>query len=82
MGAAVTAQSVAESPVHLLDHHLDELVTAELRRLARRAPVLGDDHLGVVETSLRNVINRLLPARVRAGARPEALLALFDLEGS
>ncbi len=74
--------AVAASPDLLLDHHLDELVTAELARLSRRVPVLGDDHLGLVEASLRNVINRLLPARVRTGVRPEALAALFDLEES
>jgi hypothetical protein len=68
-------------PNHLLDLRLAELVTAELDRLSRRVPVLADDHLGAVEASLHHVINRLLPARVRASARPEALAALFDLEG-
>jgi hypothetical protein len=69
-------------PSHLLDHRCRELVADELARLARRAPSLADDHLGVVETSLRQIIDRLLPARVLARARPEALVALFDLEGS
>ena len=54
---------------------------AELARLSRRAPALADDHLGAVEASLHQIIDRLLPARVRASARPEALAALFDLEG-
>lgn len=78
----MTASPVVVSPSHLLDRRLEELVAAELARLARRAPALADDHLGLVEASLQQIINRLLPARVRASARPEALAALFDLEGS
>jgi hypothetical protein len=82
MEAVVTTCPVALPPSRLLDHHLDQLVAGELARLARRAPALADDHLGMVEASLHDVINRLLPARVRASARPEAVAALFDLEGS
>lgn len=78
----MTACPVALPPSRLLDHRLEELVAAELARLARRVPALATDHLGVVEASLNDVINRLLPFRVRANARPEALAALFDLEGS
>ena len=76
------ASPVAASPSRLLDRRLEELVAAELARLARRAPALADDHLCLVEASLQQIINRLLPARIRASARPEALAALFDLEGS
>jgi hypothetical protein len=43
-------------------------------------PALADDHLGLVEASLQQIINRLLPARRRADASPEAVAALFDLE--
>jgi hypothetical protein len=70
------------TPSHLLDHRCQELVADELARLARRAPSLGGDQLGAVETSLRQIIDRLLPARVLTQVRPEALIALFDLEGS
>jgi hypothetical protein len=78
--AAVTAPPVLVSPSHLLDHRLEELVAAELARLARRAPALADDHLNVIEASLQLIINRLLPARRRVSAPPEAVAALFDLE--
>jgi hypothetical protein len=78
--AVVTAPPVLESPGRLLDHRLEELVTAELARLARRAPALADDHLSLVEASLQQIINRLLPARGRTSAHPEAVVALFDLE--
>jgi hypothetical protein len=71
---------VLESPGRLLDHRLEELVAAELARLARRLPALADDHLGLVEASLQQIINRLLPARGRVSASPEAVAALFDLE--
>jgi hypothetical protein len=82
MEAVVTAPTVLVSPSRLLDHRLEELVAAELARLARRVPVLADDHLGLVEASLQQIINRLLPAWGRASAPPEALAALFDLEAS
>jgi hypothetical protein len=78
--AAVTAPALLESADRLLDHRLEELVAAELGRLARRAPVLADDHLSLVAASLQQIINRLLPARGRASASPEAVAALFDLE--
>ncbi|GLY78662.1 hypothetical protein Airi01_069290 [Actinoallomurus iriomotensis] len=80
MEAAVTAPPVLVSPTRLLDHRLEDLVATELARLARRAPALADDHLGLVEASLQQIINRLLPARGRASASPEAVAALFDLE--
>lgn len=76
----MTAPPVLESADHLLDHRLGELVAAELARLARRAPTLADDHLSLVEASLQQIINRLLPARGRGSASPEAVAALFDLE--
>lgn len=79
MEAVVAVRTRVVSPSRLLDDRLDKLIAAELDRLARRAPTLGDDHLGVVEASLKNVIDRLLPARVRDSARPEDLTALFDL---
>jgi hypothetical protein len=78
--AVVTTAPVLESPGRLLDHRLEELVAAELARLARRLPALADDHLGLVEASLQQIINRLLPARGRVSAPPEAVAALFDLE--
>jgi hypothetical protein len=80
MEAVVTAPPVLVTSSHLLDHRLEQLVTAELARLARRAPALADDHLSLVEASLQQIINRLLPARGRASAPPEAVAALFDLE--
>jgi hypothetical protein len=80
MEAAVTAPPALVSPTRLLDHRLEELIATELARLARRVPALADDHLGLVEASLQQIINRLLPARRRADASPEAVAALFDLE--
>ncbi|MFL6054319.1 MAG: hypothetical protein ACJ72W_15565 [Actinoallomurus sp.] len=74
--------STMGAPVRLLDRHCQELVADELTRLARRVPSLAEDHLGAVETSLRQIIDRLLPVRRRAEARPETLAALFDLEAS
>jgi hypothetical protein len=70
------------SPNRFLDRHCQELVAEEMARPARRVPSLADEHLGIVEALLRQVVDRLLPARRRADARPEALVALFDLEGS
>lgn len=78
----MTVTPVAVSPCHLLEHRLQGLVSAELTRLARRVPALADDHLGVVEASLEQIINRLLPAPGRMTMRPETLAALFDLEAS
>jgi hypothetical protein len=80
MEAVVTAPPVLVSSSRLLDHCLEQLVAAELARLARRAPALADEHLSVVEAALQQIINRLLPARGRASAPPEAVAALFDLE--
>jgi hypothetical protein len=78
----VTAPATLEAPDRLLDRHCQELVADELTRLARRVPTLAEDHLGVVEASLRQIIDRLLPVRRRAEAPPETLAALFDLEAS
>jgi hypothetical protein len=78
----MTAASTTEAPIRLLDRQCQELVADELTRLARRVPSLAEDHLGVVETSLRQIIDRLLPVRRRAEARPETIAALFDLEAS
>jgi hypothetical protein len=80
METAVTAPPEPVTHTHPLDHRLEELVAAELARLARRLPALADDHLGLVEASLQQIINRLLPARGRVSAPPEAVAALFDLE--
>lgn len=76
----MTVSPALVSPSHLLDHRVEVLVAEELTRLARRAPVLADDHLSLVEASLHHIIERLLPPRRRAGAAPEAVAALFDLE--
>ncbi|GAA4630540.1 hypothetical protein GCM10023196_056290 [Actinoallomurus vinaceus] len=78
----MTAPPMTDTPGRLLDRHCQELVADELTRLARRVPSLAEEHLGVVETSLRQIIDRLLPVRRRAEARPETLTALFDLEAS
>jgi hypothetical protein len=72
--------TVLTSADHLLEHRLEQLVAAELARLAGRAPGLADDHLELVEASLRRIIDRLLPAGRRDRAHPEAVAALFDLE--
>ncbi|MEV5707314.1 hypothetical protein [Actinoallomurus sp. NPDC052274] len=78
----MTAPSTMDAPARLLDRHCQELVEDELTRLARRVPSLAEDHLGAVETALRQIIDRLLPVRRRAEARPETVAALFDLEAS
>lgn len=78
----MTAPVTTDPPGRLLDRRCQDLVADELSRLARRVPSLEEDHLGVVEASLRQIIDGLLPARRRARARPETLAALFDLEGS
>jgi glutamyl-tRNA reductase len=77
METVVTASPEA---TRLLNARLEELVAAELARLSRRLPALADDHLGLIEASLQQIINRLLPARGRVSAPPEAVAALFDLE--
>lgn len=64
----------------LLEHRCQEIIAAEVARLARRAPALTENHLGVVEASLRQIVDRLLPARTYADAHPAAVIALFDLE--
>lgn len=76
----MTAPLTATSPSRLLDSRCQETIAEEVARLARRVPLLTADHLGVVEASLRQIVDRLLPAWRRADASPEALLALFDLE--
>lgn len=76
----MTAPPTATSPSRLLDDHCQEIIAGEVARLARRVPSLADDHLGVVETSLRRIVDRIMPVRRRAEAAPETLLALFDLE--
>lgn len=78
----MTTRPVPVSPSRLLDDRVEELVAAELARLARRAPALAGDHLGLIEASLQHIIDRLLPARGRASAPPEAVAALFDLENA
>jgi hypothetical protein len=78
----VTASPTEAPPSRLLDDRCRELVTDELARLSRRVPSLAAEHLGAVEASLQRIINRLLPIGVRANAHPDALVALFDLEGS
>jgi hypothetical protein len=80
METAVIAPPVLVSSSRLLNHRLDELVAAEMARLARRAPALADDHLSLIEASLQQIIDRLLPARGRGGAPPEVVADLFDLE--
>lgn len=78
----MTASPTTAPPSRLLEHHCQEIIAAEVARLARRAPALADGHLGTVEASLRRIVDRLLPARTYADAHPAAVLALFDLEES
>lgn len=77
----MTASLDEAAPSRLLDDLCRQLVADELSRLSRRVPSLAAEHLGAVEAALQRIIGRLLPAGVRANARPEALIALFDLEG-
>ncbi len=76
----MTAPPMAAPPSRLLEHRCQEIIAEEVARLARRAPALAEGHLGLVEASLRRIVDRLLPARTYADAHPSAVIALFDLE--
>lgn len=78
----MTAPLTAAPPSRLLENRCQEIIAEEVARLARRAPALAESHLGVVEASLRRIVDRLLPARPYADAHPAAVIALFDLEES
>lgn len=82
MGADLTDQMFSGAHMtDLLDRRCQEILAQELERLARRVPSLADDHLGAVEMSLRQIIDRLIPVRARTHACPEAIEVLFDLDG-
>jgi hypothetical protein len=56
----------------------EDLVAAELARLCRRVPDLGDEHLGSVEKALRQVMDRLVLSRAHTISDGE-LAVLFGL---
>jgi hypothetical protein len=62
----------------LLQHRCEDLVAAEMARLARRVPALHEEHLGHVEATLGRVLDQLVLSRARTlGA--DQLALLFDL---
>jgi hypothetical protein len=63
----------------VLRRRCDAFIAAELARLARRSPALGDGQLELVSTSIHRVVERLLLERLR-GRPSDQLIALFDLE--
>jgi hypothetical protein len=62
----------------LLQHRCEELVAAEMARLARRVPALREEHLGHVEATLGRVIDQLVLSRIRT-LSGDQLAVLFDL---
>ncbi len=75
---AVTAMARPVSAGDLLRRRCEELLAAELDRLARRVPALPPAHLSDVEWGLRQIIDRLVLARAPA-VRGDQLAVLFDL---
>ena len=76
----MTAPPMAAPPSRLLEHRCQEIIAEEVARLARRVPGFAESHLGLVEASLRQIVDRLMPARAYADAHPGTVIALFDLE--
>jgi hypothetical protein len=64
-----------------LERWCEDLVIAEMARLARRVPALGTEHLGQVETALGQIIDRLVLRQARM-LGDDQLAALFDLRGA
>jgi hypothetical protein len=64
-----------------LERWCEDLVIAEMTRLARRVPALGAAHLGQVETALGQIIDRLVLRQARM-LGDDQLAALFDLRGA
>ena len=59
------------------------VIDAELRRLARRAPALGEEALTVVDAALQGIADHLLLDRLRdLGERADALAPLFAQAGA
>jgi hypothetical protein len=75
---AVTTMYCTFSAGDLLRHRCDDLVAAEVERLARRVPGLSSGHLRHLEAALGRVIDDLVLSRASA-VRDEQLAVLFDL---
>ena len=75
---AVMTTSQTASAGQLLQRRCEDLVTAEMARLSRRAPSLQAEHLGEAEAALRQVIERLVLSRVHT-VSADQLAALFGL---
>jgi hypothetical protein len=62
----------------LLQHRCEDLVAAEMARLARRVPALREEHLAHVEATLGWIIDQLVLSRART-LSGDQLALLFDL---
>ncbi len=79
--AAMLATCGPVSARDVLARRCEDLVAAEVARLARRAPALHGDQLAEVAAALRRVAGQLVLARTNAISDAE-LAVLFDLAGA
>ncbi len=75
---AITTVSQPASARDHLQRRCEDLVAAEIGRLARRAPALRTAHLGEIQVALGRVIEELLLSRAGT-VRDDQLAVLFDL---
>jgi hypothetical protein len=79
--AAILATRRPVSARDVLARRCEDLVAAEVARLARRTPPLNGDQLAEVAAALRRVAGQLVLARTNAISDGE-LAVLFDLAGA
>jgi hypothetical protein len=75
---AITTMPRPAGAGDLLRRRCEDLLAAEMERLARRVPALPPECLGDVESGLRRIIDRLVLSRARA-VRGDQLAVLFGL---
>jgi hypothetical protein len=75
---AVTMVSGPANAGELLQRWCEDLVVAEIARLARRVEFTQPEQLGSVKTTLSRIIEDLVLSRTKA-VRGDQLAALFDL---
>ncbi|MGD0559828.1 MAG: hypothetical protein ABSA93_33280 [Streptosporangiaceae bacterium] len=75
---AVTMVSGPANASDLLQHWCEDLVVAEIARLARRVEFAHPEQLGSVETTLNRIIEDLVLSRTKA-VSGDQLATLFDL---
>jgi len=76
----VTTVSWPVSTGDVLRHRCEELMAAEMARLARRAPALHAAHLREVQAAFGRIIEELVLSRADA-VHADQLALLFDLPG-